>query len=40
MQTQSFNSLVKQFLGVPLPDRLSAQISYPKLPLETQTFIN
>lgn len=38
MQNRSFNSLVKQFLGVRLPDRLSGMISYPDLPLEAQHF--
>jgi len=38
LQNQSFNALVKQFLGVRLPDRLSGMISYPDLPLEAQYF--
>lgn len=38
MQNRSFNSLVKHFLGVGLPDRLSQQISYPDMSIESRQF--
>jgi SAM-dependent methyltransferase len=39
LQSQSFNTLVAQFLGSRLPERLAAQINLAALPIETQSFI-
>jgi len=38
MQNRSFNSLVKRFLGICLPDRLSQEIAYRQLPREARQF--
>ena len=39
MEIKSFSSLVEQFLGVHLPDRLTRNIPFPELPSDTQGFI-
>ncbi len=39
VQTRSFNSLVKQFLSVCLPDKLAGHISFPELHPDSQRFV-
>ena len=39
MEPRSFNSLVKQFLGTGLPDRLAGDVSFPELSSEARGFI-
>jgi len=39
METRSFNSLVEQFLGIPLPQQMAEPISFPELAPDTQDFI-
>ena len=39
METRSFNSLVEQYLGSRLPDRLADGVCFPELPSEAQNFI-
>jgi hypothetical protein len=39
METESFNSLVAQFLGERLPVRLADDVSYPEFPSGVREFI-
>ena len=39
MEARSFNSLVKQFLGTGLPDRLAGTVAFPEPPPEARGFI-
>ena len=39
VQTRSFNSLVKQFLNIRLPDHLAGRIAFPEVHPDAQRFV-